>query len=167
MKKLWFNIVPGRDLNADQIFYYHQELPKYLRGFHKCTKSDAAKLAALVYRAKFDDDLTSLKQISTANLKEYVPQDIVGTQSLTEWKKDILTAYDNDRGISAEEAKSKFLDITYQWPTFGSTFFQVKQTSDSAYPENVTIAINKYGVNIIDPQTKVSTNFPSFYLSIS
>jgi hypothetical protein len=32
MKKLWLNTVPGKDKNADLIFYFPQEAPKYLRG---------------------------------------------------------------------------------------------------------------------------------------
>ena len=47
MKKLWLNTVIGRDRKADVMFHYHQELPKYLRGYHKCTKEDAAILGGL------------------------------------------------------------------------------------------------------------------------
>lgn len=54
------------------------------------------------------------------------------------------------------EAKSKFLQLIYQWPTFGSTFFEVKQASEPTHPEVVIAAINKNGVNIIHPQTKVN-----------
>jgi len=50
MKKLWATTVPGKDPNADYIFHYYQEKPKYLRGYQKCSKEDAFKLAALIFR---------------------------------------------------------------------------------------------------------------------
>ncbi|KAK5645798.1 hypothetical protein RI129_004262 [Pyrocoelia pectoralis] len=154
MKKLWVNTVPGRDRNADQIFHYHQELPKYLRGFHKSSKQDAIKLAAFIYRAKYDDNTSRLAQLNANTLKELVPFYIMKVNSLSQWKKDILAAYSNDGTISAEDAKSKFLEMIFQWPTFGSTFFEVKQTVDQTYPEIVIVAINKNGVSIMHPHTK-------------
>ena len=56
MRKLWSNCIPGKDLNADCIFHFHQELPKYLRGYHKCSKQEAAQLGAFIYRVKFGKD---------------------------------------------------------------------------------------------------------------
>ena len=44
--------MPGKDRQADMIFHFHQELPKLLRGYHQCTREEAAILAALVYRVK-------------------------------------------------------------------------------------------------------------------
>lgn len=43
----------------------------------------------------------------------------------------------------------------YRWPTFGSAFFEVKQTTEPNYPEFLLIAINKHGVSLIHPQSKV------------
>ena len=63
MKKLWSNTVIGRDRISDVMFHYHQELPKYLRGYHKCTREDAAALGAFIYRVKFGDNKTRLQQI--------------------------------------------------------------------------------------------------------
>ena len=63
MKKLWSNTVIGRDRIADVMFHYHQELPKYLRGYHKCTKDDAAILGAYVYRVKFGNNKSRTAQI--------------------------------------------------------------------------------------------------------
>ncbi|WAR27648.1 MYO7A-like protein, partial [Mya arenaria] len=117
MKKLWTNLVPGKDLNADLIFHYHQELPKLLRGYHKCSTGESARLAALIYRA-------------------------------------IVSEFNNDGGKSQEDAKVEFLKVIYKWPTFGSAFFEVKQTTEPNYPEILLIAINKNGVNLIHPHTK-------------
>lgn len=91
MKKLWTNTVPGKDRNADLIFHFHQELPKLLRGklvtllvslksylikkvvkthklfphlgYHKCTKEEASRLAALVYRVRFGESKQELGAI--------------------------------------------------------------------------------------------------------
>lgn len=156
MKKLWMNTIPGKDSNADQIFYYHQELPKYLRGFHKCTKEDAIKLGALILRTRVENYAEAAAYMQNAVIKELIPIDLLKAASGSEWKKHILGAYMADEGKTAEVAKLEFLKTIYQWPTFGSTFFDVKQTSEPTYPEVVLIAINKKGVNIIHPHTKVN-----------
>lgn len=53
------------------------------------------------------------------------------------------------------EAKEEFLKMIQKYPTFGSTFFVVKQTTDANLPETILIAINRHGFNIIDPEKKV------------
>jgi myosin-7 len=57
--------------------------------------------------------------------------------------------------MSPEDAKIAFLKVIFRWPTFGSAFFEVKQTTDPNYPELLLVAINKQGVSLIHPQTKV------------
>ena len=63
MKKLWLNTVIGKDRKADVMFHYHQELPKYLRGYHKCSKEEAAHLGAYIYRIKYGESRSHLSQI--------------------------------------------------------------------------------------------------------
>ena len=63
----------------------------------------------------------------------------------------------SDSGMSPEDAKIGFLKVIYRWATFGSAFFEVKQTTDPNYPELLLVAINKQGVSLIHPQTKVNT----------
>lgn len=153
MKKLWTNTVPGKDKNADLIFHFHQELPKLLRGYHKCSKEEASKLAALVYRVRFGESKQELQAIPQM-LRELIPADLVKLQSANEWKRSIVAMYNQDAGMTPEDAKVTFLKIVYRWPTFGSAFFEVKQSTEPNYPEMLLIAINKHGVSLIHPQTK-------------
>ncbi|XP_035522680.1 unconventional myosin-VIIa [Morone saxatilis] len=153
MKKLWTNTVPGKDTMADSTFHYYQELPKYLRGYHKCPREEVHQLAALIYRVKFEDDKSHFHNI-TKVLKELVPQDQIRHLSPDDWKRSIMSLFNKHSGKTREEAKLSFLKIIYKWPTFGSAFFEVKQTTDPNYPETLLIAINKHGVSLIDPKSK-------------
>ncbi|XP_049887223.1 myosin-VIIa isoform X2 [Pectinophora gossypiella] len=153
MKKLWTNTVPGKDRAADVIFHFHQELPKLLRGYHRCGREEAARLAALAYRARFGDNKQELQAIPQM-LRELIPADLIKMQSSADWKRAIVASYNQDAGMTPEDAKITFLKVIYRWPTFGSAFFEVKQTTEPNYPELLLIAINKHGVSLIHPQTK-------------
>ncbi|KAJ4431375.1 hypothetical protein ANN_19972 [Periplaneta americana] len=269
MKKLWLNTIPGKDRNADLIFHFPQEMPKYLRGYHQVSKSDSIKIAALLYRTKFGDSKSEL-QLIPQMLNELVPANLLKIQSGGDWKKSISNVFAQNSGtVTIEDQRSNLyvakphrnpqqsricavlrvdrstvscwairfrvsleddarqegrkpqhmnkvwnlwrmlykkiverlhetrvgsisssrylnteyameetntrasfsilqLELTYEpdeakiailqyihmWPTFGSAFFDVKQTSDSSYPEIITVAINKRGICIIHPHTK-------------
>ncbi|XP_073791411.1 unconventional myosin-VIIa isoform X6 [Danio rerio] len=153
MKKLWTNTFPGKDPMADSIFHYFQELPKYLRGYHKCSVEEAFQLAALIYRVRFEEDKSHFVHFSKMQ-KELLPQDLIHQLSPDDWKRSVVTHFNKHAGKSREEAKLMFLEIIYKWPTFGSAFFEVKQSSDPHFPEVLLIAINKLGVTLIDPKTK-------------
>ncbi|XP_075871183.1 unconventional myosin-VIIa-like [Nelusetta ayraudi] len=153
MKKLWTNTFPGKDTFADSIFHYYQELPKYLRGYHKCSREEVFQLAALIYRVKFEEDKSHFPTIPKI-LRELVPQDLICQMSQEDWKRSVMAYFNKQSGKSREEAKLMFLKIIYKWPTFGSAFFEVKQTTEPVFPEILLIAINKHGVSLIDPKTK-------------
>ncbi|CAM4624535.1 unnamed protein product [Leuciscus chuanchicus] len=153
MRKLWFNIIPGRDVEADLIFHFPQELPKYLRGYHRCTKEEMVALGALLFRVKVDNDKTQFPMIPRM-LKDLVPNDQLKAMSADEWKKHIFAEYNKQAGTSVDQAMVGFLKIVYKWPTFGCAFFDVKQTSEPNFPDIVRIAISKQGVTIIHPKTK-------------
>lgn len=112
-------------------------------------------------------------------LRELIPGDLIKIQSANDWKRSIIASYNQDAGkhflreetsikkkktsslflsvsgMSPEDAKITFLKIVYRWPTFGSAFFEVKQSTEPNYPELLLIAINKHGVSLIHPQSKV------------
>ncbi|KAL7975788.1 hypothetical protein Chor_004480 [Crotalus horridus] len=91
------------------IFFTAQELPKYLRGYHKCSREEVLQLGALIYRVKFEDDKSSFPNIPKL-LKDL----------------SIVAYFNKHAGKTREEAKLAFLKIVFRWPTFGSAFFEVK-----------------------------------------
>jgi len=155
MKKLWINTVPGRDRNADLIFHFHQEVPKFLRGWHSIDVKQAANLAALLYRTRFGKSKEELGVSAQQGLlQELVPSDQLNLLKLPDWRKEIDKAHNKHSGISSEDAKVEFLKEVFKLPTFGCTFFEVKQSTDQNYPELLLIAIGKQGVSLIDRETK-------------
>ncbi|TNN61988.1 Unconventional myosin-VIIa [Liparis tanakae] len=143
-----------KQLTDNHIKYFCvQELPKYLRGYHRCVREEVLQLAALIYRVKFEEDKTHFQNISRI-LKELVPQDQVRHLSPDDWKRSIMSLFNKNSGKTREEAKLSFLKTVYKWTTFGSAFFEVKQTTDPNYPETLLIAINKHGVSLIDLKSK-------------
>lgn len=68
-----------------------QELPKYLRGYHVCTKEEMVNIATLLFRIKVDNDKNQLVMIPKM-LKELVPADQLKAMSENDWKKVDLPA---------------------------------------------------------------------------
>uniref|UniRef100_A0A8C5BBM4 Myosin VIIBa n=1 Tax=Gadus morhua TaxID=8049 RepID=A0A8C5BBM4_GADMO len=151
MRKLWYNVIPGRDLEADLIFHYPQELPKYMRGYHVVTKEEMVHIGALLFRIKTGGDSKQLAVLPKL-LKEILPADQIKAFSENEWKK--VPPLSVCLSVCLSEAMLEFLKAVYRWQTFGAAFFDVKQTSDRTFPDIVRIAISKTGVAIIHPKTK-------------
>lgn len=47
-------------------------------------------------------------------LRELIPSDIMKMQSTSEWKRAIVASYNQDGGMSSEDAKVAFLKIVYR-----------------------------------------------------
>ncbi|XP_076018235.1 unconventional myosin-VIIb-like [Genypterus blacodes] len=152
-RKLWFNVSPGKHLVADLAFHFPQELPKYLRGYHNCTREDMINVGGLLFRIKVDSDRSQFVMIPRM-LKDLVPADKIKLMLPEEWKKHIISSYNKQSGTTVDEAKVAFLRSISSWPTFGCTFFEVKQTCERSYPGAVLIAVSKLGVSLINPITK-------------
>ncbi|KAG8445369.1 hypothetical protein GDO86_010234 [Hymenochirus boettgeri] len=153
MRKVWVNVLPGKDIRADCIFHYHQEVPKYVRGYQKCSVEDAVNLAGLIYKVQHNNDHSHIATLNK-NLRELVPEYLQRLLTPEEWKRNIISACNKHQRKTVEEAKVAFLKYIYRWPTFGSAFFEVKQCSQPDFPDIVLIAINKHGVSLYHPKTK-------------
>lgn len=48
-------------------------------------------------------------------LRELIPSDIMKMQSTSEWKRSIVASYNQDGGMTSEDAKVAFLKIVYRF----------------------------------------------------
>lgn len=132
-----------------------QELPKYLKGRHNCTREDMIHLGGLLFRIQVDSDRSQSVTIPQI-LKELVPADQINIMTPDDWKKvkrgtwwrrrastwlrchillcfvfrlqHIFSSYNKQSSITVEEAKIRFLKVISTWPTFGCSFFEAKVT---------------------------------------
>ena len=120
----------------------------------KCLVKIYKNLFVLVYRAAYGQSkhvLTTSAQVLT----DILPFDLVKQNKPKDWIKQIEKCYNKHSKLEQNDAKTEFLRETSKLPTFGSTFFEVKQSTDQNYPELLLVAINKNGVSLVDRQTKV------------
>lgn len=47
-------------------------------------------------------------------LRDLVPSDLIKIQSANDWKRSIVASYNQDAGMSSEDAKITFLKIIYR-----------------------------------------------------
>lgn len=64
---------------------FKQELSKYLRGYHNCTKLDMTDLGGLLFRALVDSDRTRFDEIPKL-LGDLIPADQIKIMTADDWK---------------------------------------------------------------------------------
>ncbi|VDL70133.1 unnamed protein product [Nippostrongylus brasiliensis] len=127
MRKLWMNVKPGDDKNADLIFHYQQECPKYLLGYHKVSKQEAVEMGSIILRAITKDS----KNAPLAQIPQLLSELMISS------------AYTKVEHLSSDQAKIEFLTKLSKKDSFGSAFFPVSQYSDLNLPDKLLIAINQ------------------------
>ncbi|KAK7090248.1 hypothetical protein V1264_010070 [Littorina saxatilis] len=153
LKKIWVNVTPGGDPEADRCFHFPQEVPNFVRGYHKCSKEQVIQLAALLYRARFGNDNKQFAKFSEI-APTLLPRGFPPNGKLDDVKKEVETEYEKTNGITQDEARLRFLRVAVTWPTYGSVFFEVKQRVSKSLPKYCLLGINTSGVHISDLQSK-------------
>ncbi|XP_073821476.1 myosin-VIIa-like [Musca autumnalis] len=161
MKKLWLSTATGKDANADVIFHFPQEVPKYLAGYYNISKDQAVTLASLIFIAEYGQNIAPLQRPNEV-LPYILPEEFIKQRKSQDWKSQIIAQIKEfqDMGLDETAAAQKFLSILAEHQQmFGSTFFVVQQSNDDSLPPTILLAINRKGFHVIDPVTKV--NFSS------
>ncbi|CAF1043310.1 unnamed protein product, partial [Didymodactylos carnosus] len=160
-RKLWINIVPNEDRQADSIVHFYQEKEKYILGLHKCTMDEAVNLAALLGKAE------KAKGTPENNLAYFVPNFLIKSAPQSEWAKKIYNASNQIRDLTDEEAKIKFLKHVSTWPIYGTKFYEIKNKSEFDFPEDIFICINQNGISIMNAVTKYVAKYVYFNINHS
>lgn len=63
-----------------------QEVPKYLKGYHNCTKEDMVHLGGLLFRVQVDSDKSGAVPIPQI-LKKLVPADQINIMTPQDWER--------------------------------------------------------------------------------
>lgn len=153
MKKLWLNVTPGLDKLADIKFHFPQEIPNYLRGYHKCSAEESVNLASFLFRAKYGDEKQPFDHIEDV-IATLLPKSVLQSKSPEEWKKVLQSSISKHKFPTKEDGKVAFLKVLQKRPTYGSVFFEVKQRSSKTMPKQILVAVNGDGVSLIDSDTK-------------
>ncbi|XP_050403190.1 myosin-VIIa [Patella vulgata] len=153
LRKLWVHSDAGVDKTADIHFHYPQEIQNYLQGFQKCTDAVAIELSALAYRANYGDDAAGFNKFGHL-AGSILPRPLLSSSGADHWSQHVLSEYRKSNGISADDAKIKFLKIVQKWPTYGSVFFEVKQRSSKTLPKEMLFAVNGKGVHLINKNSR-------------
>ncbi|OON20728.1 myosin head [Opisthorchis viverrini] len=153
IQKLWIDIIPGKDPKADKLFHFPQELHNYICGHHKTSVTKSIEMAALILITNGNRLLENAQ-----TLDNIVPQCLRTELSDECWAAEINRALRWMNKFTKEEARVMFLRFISSLPTYGSTFFEVTQSSIPELPGRILLAINQTGILVIHCQTKVGTS---------
>uniref|UniRef100_UPI00398E9BF8 unconventional myosin-XV-like isoform X2 n=1 Tax=Pristiophorus japonicus TaxID=55135 RepID=UPI00398E9BF8 len=145
--------------------YYNQIVPDYLKGLlyvlNQETMSDSqfqqvSKLSALQHRAKDGLYLPTIREV-----QDYVPPQIYRQQRPQSWLNMVTQNTEHIQALSPHQARAQFLGLVSAFSMFGSSFFYIQSSSNSAIVAPCILAINQNGLNFLNKEThELMVNFP-------
>ncbi|TRY59058.1 hypothetical protein DNTS_008381 [Danionella cerebrum] len=159
---LWFRrVIWTQPLKFDNelgvTMHYNQVCPDYLKGLLSTVPQgkaseqqlqQVAKLAALQHRAK-----DSLCQPTIHEVQEYIPTQMVVLQRPQQWLNMVSQHMQQVQALSPHQAKAQFLGLMSAFPMFGSSFFYILSSSNSAIDTPCILAVNQNGLSFLSKDT--------------
>ncbi|XP_062386970.1 unconventional myosin-XV [Sardina pilchardus] len=159
---LWFRrVIWTQPLKFDNelsvSMHYNQIYPDYLKGLLNVVPQGSlsdqqlqqvAKLAALQHRAKESAYLPTVHEV-----QDYVPQQLYTEQRPQQWLNLITQHMQQVQPLSPHQARAQFLGLVSAFPMFGSTFFYIQSSSNSAIDTPCILAVNQNGLNFLNKDT--------------
>ncbi|XP_055047421.2 unconventional myosin-XV [Misgurnus anguillicaudatus] len=159
---LWFRrVIWTQPLKFDNelgvTMHYNQVSPDYLKGLFNVVPrgqaseqqlQQASKLAALQHRAKDSGSLPAIHEV-----QEYIPTQLFGLQRAQQWLNMVTQHMQQVQPLSPHQARAQFLGLVSAFPMFGSTFFYIQSSSNSAIDTPCILAVNQNGLNFLSKDT--------------
>ncbi|CAM9308649.1 unnamed protein product [Lampetra fluviatilis] len=170
MHRFWFRrIVWVRPLKFDNELYismhFNQILPEYMNGLFLVLTAgriddqltqQVAKLAALQHRIKGSDYQPTQREVG-----EYIPAQVLRMQRPQSWLGVVLQHSAQVQALSAHQARAQFMGLASALPLFGSAFFFVQSSSNTAITTPCILAVNQQGLSFLNSIThEVLVSFP-------
>ncbi|KAI4902886.1 hypothetical protein NFI96_000218 [Prochilodus magdalenae] len=145
--------------------HYNQVLPDYLKGLLNVLPpgkvseqqfNQIAKLAALQHRTK-----DSLYSPTIHEIAEYIPGQLFTRQGPQQWMHLVTQHTHAVQSLNPHQARAQFLGLVCAFPMFGSSFFYILSSSNSAISTPCILAVNQNGLHFLDEDThEVLVKFP-------
>ncbi|XP_048465678.1 unconventional myosin-XV [Rhincodon typus] len=145
--------------------HYNQIVPDYLKGLFHVLNQDtmsesqlqqASKLAALQQRAKDSLYLPTIREV-----QDCIPPQIYQFQRPQSWLNMVTQNIQHVQALSSHQARAQLLGLVSAFPMFGSSFFYIQSSSNSAIVAPCILAVNQNGLNFLNKEThELMVNFP-------
>ncbi|KAI0983002.1 hypothetical protein GJ496_007096 [Pomphorhynchus laevis] len=176
-RKLWINVLPGKDVQCDVFVHFPQEKESYLSGYHNQVGVDKivtlSSILHLISCCKCDDYTTL-----NVDLKECLPHPYLSSSGSTRYTLDffrkaiqqnVQTYITNVNGnLNINQLKIDFLKrLSANSKIFGYTVFDIASPSKnnddalSSSSDKLYLAVGQAGVYILDPDAE--SKIISFY----
>lgn len=113
---------------------------------------DAIRLAGLQVQIIYADHKPGSHAVGflTQKIREFVPKDLFGKKTATDWETLIFKAHANNAGKTPDDCKTEYLEIVKQWPFYGTTFYPpCKTVTKAKLPAKVIIGVNAEGILLL------------------
>uniref|UniRef100_A0A8C9SJ26 Myosin XVA n=1 Tax=Scleropages formosus TaxID=113540 RepID=A0A8C9SJ26_SCLFO len=145
--------------------HYNQVLPDYLKALLNVLPQGKAseqqlqqvsKLAALQHRASASVYLPTLREV-----QDTIPLQLYGLQRPQQWLNMVTQHMQQVQALSPHQARSQFLGLVSAFPMFGSSFFYIQSSSNTAIMAPCILAVNQNGLNFLNKDThELMVRFP-------
>lgn len=140
-------------------YNYLQALSNVINAEYPCTVDEAIRLAGLQVQIVYGDHNRDVHTSGflVGNLSKFIPKVLIGQKKPAEWETVVFKEHRTHIGVSAEHAKTLYLNTVKRWEFYGTTFFppaKLVAASKKVKSGKVVIGVNCDGILLLKPKDR-------------